>query len=159
MEYLYYHQIFDRNVWLYDTFEGMTTPEEVDIDLKNQKASDILQQVLCYSSMDEVKKNLSISKFPNENIKFVKGDVCETLNNTDNLPNKISLLRLDTDWYKSTKKEMDILYPILSKDGILIVDDYGHWRGAKIAIDEYFTLHNLSPIINNIDYTGIKIIK
>jgi len=159
MEYLYYYQMLDRNVWLYDTFEGMTTPEEVDIDLKNQKASDILQQVLCYSSMDEVKKNLSISKFPNENIKFVKGDVCETLNNTDNLPNKISLLRLDTDWYKSTKKEMDILYPILSKDGILIVDDYGHWRGAKIAIDEYFTLHNLSPIINNIDYTGIKIIK
>ena len=159
MEYLYYYQMLDRNVWLYDTFEGMTEPEEIDVDLRNQKASDILQQVLCYSSIDEVKKNLSNSKFPFENLEFIIGDVCETLNDYNNIPTKICLLRLDTDWYKSTKKEMDILYPILNENGVLIVDDYGHWNGSKAAVDEYFKSHNLSPTINNIDYTAIKIIK
>jgi len=159
MEYLYYHNMTDRNVWLYDTFQGMTQPEDVDVDLKNQKASDILQQVLCYSSLNEVKKNLSNSKYPINNIKYVVGDICETLNYKNNLPSKISLLRLDTDWYQSTKKEMDVLYPLLSNDGVLIVDDYGHWQGSKKAVDEYFLNNGLKPIIEKIDYTGIKIIK
>jgi hypothetical protein len=52
---------------------------------------------------------------------------------------------------------MEILYPILSQNGVLIVDDYGHWKGAKKAIDEYFINQNIN--IENIDYTGIKIIK
>jgi O-methyltransferase len=159
MEYLYYHNMTDRNVWLYDTFQGMTQPEDVDIDLKNRKASDILQQVLCYSSLNEVKKNLSNSKYPINNIKYVVGDICETLNYENNSPTKISLLRLDTDWYQSTKKEMDVLYPLLSNDGVLIVDDYGHWQGSKKAVDEYFLNKGLKPIIEKIDYTGIKIIK
>lgn len=159
MEYLYYHNMTNRNVWLYDTFQGMTKPEDVDIDLRNQKASDILQHVLCYSSLNEVKKNLSNSKYPINNIKYVVGDICETLNYENNLPNKISLLRLDTDWYQSTKKEMDVLYPLLSNEGVLIVDDYGHWQGSKKAVDEYFLNKGLKPIIEKIDYTGIKIIK
>jgi hypothetical protein len=149
----------DRNVWLYDTYQGMTQPEDVDIDLKNQKASDILQNVLCYSSLNEVKKNLSNSKFPISNIKYIIGDVCETLDIQENIPNKISLLRLDTDWYKSTKKELEKLYPILSTNGVLIVDDYGHWEGSKKAVNEYFEKNNIKLDYKKIDYTGIKIVK
>ena len=159
IEYLSYHNMLDRKVWLYDTFQGMTQPEEVDVDLSNNKASDILHHVLCYSSLAEVIDNLSVSNFPKENIKYVVGDICETLNYYFNIPNKISLLRLDTDWYKSTKKEMDILYPLLVDKGVLIVDDYGHWRGSKLAVDEYFLNINFTPVIQQIDYTGIKIIK
>ena len=159
MEYLYYHNMTDRNVWLYDTYQGMTQPEDVDIDLKNQKASDILQNVLCYSSLNEVKKNLSNSKFPISNIKYIIGDVCETLDIQENIPNKISLLRLDTDWYKSTKKELEKLYPILSTNGVLIVDDYGHWEGSKKAVNEYFEKNNIKLDYKKIDYTGIKIVK
>ena len=55
-----------------------------------------------------------------------------------NIPKKISLLRLDTDWYESTKIELEILYPLLQKGGILIIDDYGHWGGSKKAVDEFF---------------------
>jgi O-methyltransferase len=159
VEYLNFYNMTDRNVWLYDTFQGMTEPEDVDIDLTNQKASDILQHVLCYSSLDDVKKNLSISNFPKNNIKYIIGDICNTLNVEENIPNKISLLRLDTDWYKSTKKELEILYPLLINNGVLIVDDYGHWRGSKMAVDEYFELKKINPQIKFIDYTGIKIIK
>ena len=137
----------------------MTTPEEIDIDLNNNKASNILQSVLCYSSLTEVKENLSKTKFDNDKLKFIVGDVSETLVIENNKPDKISLLRLDTDWYKSTKDELIHLYPKLINGGVLIIDDYGHWEGSKIATDEYFKENNISVEIIKIDYTGVKIIK
>jgi len=157
MSYLDFYQMNDRMVWLYDTFKGMTPPEDVDVDIHGHKAEKILSSVMCISSLEEVKKNLSACKFPN--VKFVVGDILETLNAGKNIPKHIALLRLDTDWYQSTKKEMDVLYPLLSKQGVLIVDDYGHWKGSKKAVDEYFENANQKPNIEPIDYTGIKIIK
>lgn len=158
MEYLHHHKI-DKNIWLFDTFKGMTDPEENDIDLNNNHASNMLHipVVLAYSPIDEVKENLSRSNFNKENLIFVIGDVSETLINKNNIPEKISLLRLDTDWYKSTKDELNYLYPKLENKGVLIVDDYGHWKGSKQAVDEYFYDKNI--LIEKIDYTGIKIIK
>lgn len=157
--YLNHHQMLDKKVWAYDTFKGMTQPEDVDIDKDNRFAKDIFHEPLffCESSLEEVTYNVSKSSLPKENIEYIVGDVIETLNIKKNLPNEISLLRLDTDWYKSTKKELDILYPRLSNNGVLIVDDYGHWKGAKKAVDEYF--HNLDINMEQIDYTAIRIIK
>jgi O-methyltransferase len=105
----------------------------------------------------KLKKILSQSNFDSEKIIFIIGDVSETLLNLNNIPEKISLLRLDTDWYKSTKDELVYLYPKLEKNGVLIVDDYGHWQGSKLAVDEFFSDLNIK--IEKIDYTGIKIIK
>ena len=157
MEYLLYHNITDRKVWLYDTFEGMTEPEDSDIDFNNTNANDIIDSIRCYSPLEEVKRNLSSSNFPNNNLVYVIGDICETLDYEKNIPNKISILRLDTDWYKSTKDELTVLYPKLVNNGVLIVDDYGHWKGSKQAVDEYFDGKNI--VIESIDYTGIKITK
>lgn len=158
IEYLNFYNI-KKEVWLYDTFQGMTKPENVDIDLNGNYAEDMLHipVVLAYSSLEEVKKNLSKSNFDKNNLKFIIGDISETLLNSENIPKKISLLRLDTDWYKSTKDELFFLYPKLTENGILIVDDYGHWKGSKKAVDEYFDGKNI--IIEKIDYTGIKILK
>ena len=158
-EYISHYNMTDRKIWLYDTFEGMTTPDDFDVDLNNVKASEILSEVSCISGLDEVKKNLSISSIPEKNLKYIVGDVCETLNFNENIPKNISILRLDTDWYKSTKKELDILYPLLSKNGVLIVDDYGHWMGARKAVEEYIQENRIESPIQKIDYTGIKIIK
>jgi len=155
--YLEFHKMHNRKIWAYDTFQGMTPPEDIDVDLNNNKASNILSNVLCFSPLEEVTTNVFKSTFPKEKIHFIVGDVCSTLLEKNNLPKKISLLRLDTDWYQSTKTEMEILYPLLTNKGVLIVDDYGHWKGAKQAIDEYFQNQNIK--INKIDYTGIKIIK
>lgn len=155
MEYLDFHKIYDRKIWLYDTFQGMTNPSQIDEDYVGHKASDILDSVMCYSPLEEVKKTLSVSKYPEENIKIVIGDVKETLNLDSNLPEKLSILRLDTDWYDSTKKELEVLYPLLDEKGILIVDDYGHWKGCKAAVDEYFVNEKIK--IEVLDYTGIKI--
>lgn len=156
-EYLRFNQIFNKKVWAYDTFKGMTQPEDVDVDLHNRKARDIFNKVRCESSLEEVRKNVSLSSFPKNNINYIVGDVIETLEIQENLPYQISLLRLDTDWYKSTKKELEILYPRLSPKGVLIVDDYGHWQGSRKAVDDYFA--NSDILIEKIDYTAIKIIK
>ena len=157
MEYFNYHNITDKKIWLFDTFNGMTTPTEVDVDLDGNKASDILSHVLCLSPLEEVKQTLSLSSFDDSKLRFVIGDVCETLNIESNIPSQISILRLDTDFYDSTKKELEVLYPKLIKNGILIVDDYGHWRGSQLAVDEYFENSGLE--IKKIDYTGIKLTK
>jgi O-methyltransferase len=162
MEYLYYHKMENCNIWLYDTFKGMTKPGENDIDFNNNKAMDVLntnELYKCYSSLEEVRNNLNLSNLSIDKLVYVIGDVCETLDNNNNVPKKISLLRLDTDWYESTKKEMEILYPNLVNNGILIVDDYGHWKGSRKAIDEYIFEKELKLHIEKIDYTGIKITK
>ena len=79
-------------------------------------------------------------QLPNgENISFIKGAVENTLKIAPNLPNKIAILRLDTDFYSSTKIELDILYPRLIEGGVLIIDDYGSWKGSKKAVDEFFS--------------------
>ena len=160
MEYLAFHKMTDRKVFLYDTFEGMTPPEDIDKDLNGRKAESILEDVMCISPIDEVKETIERSSFPMVNVTLVVGDVCKTLDSANHLhKNNLALLRLDTDWYASTKKEMEVLYPKLNFGGVLIVDDYGHWKGSKTAVDEYFEGQGISPQIEQIDYTGIKIIK
>jgi O-methyltransferase len=89
---------------------------------------------------------------------FIKGDVAQTLRDAQALPERISVLRLDTDWYESTRLELEILYPRLQPGGVLIADDYGYWGGARKAIDEYFAAHP-KPFFQYVDHTarmGIK---
>ena len=136
----------NKTIFAYDTFEGMTKPENIDIDFMENSAnrqlivnkkSENLINVHCFSTIDSVKKN--ISKYSNlKNINFIIGAVEKSLLLEKNLPKKISVLRLDTDWYASTKIELEIMYPRLVRGGVLIIDDYGHWQGARKATDEYF---------------------
>ena len=72
------------------------------------------------------------------NVIFIKGKVEDTLVQANQLPNAISFLRLDTDWYESTKIELDILYEKLIPGGILVIDDYANWNGVRKAVDEFF---------------------
>ena len=103
-------------------------------------------------SIEDVKNNFE--KYSTKhNLICVKGKVEDTLLiDKENLPNKISILRLDTDWYTSTKKELEILYPLLEKNGILLIDDYGYWQGARKAVDEFFKDKKVTML--KIDFTG-----
>lgn len=157
----------NKKIWLFDTFAGMTKPSKFDIkfDGKETLKKFILSDRgdhnnWCYSSLDEVKK--SFEKFNLiKNINFIKGDVLETLLIPQNLPDEIALLRLDTDWYESTKAEMEILYPKVTNQGILLIDDYGHWKGVKKAVDEYFIEKELEEkiLLWKLDYSGRGLIK
>lgn len=157
INYLEYHNILDPTIWLYDTFSGMTNPTLHDVDHVGVFASSVLDQVKCESPLQEVKSILSNSRYPSEKIRFVIGDICQTLLDETNVPEKISLLRLDTDWYESTKIELEVLWEKLVPGGILIIDDYGHWQGCRKAVDKFFKDKNQK--INQIDYTGIWIKK
>jgi O-methyltransferase len=156
---------FDRKIYMYDTFEGMPPPSEQDKTFAGEDAKRLLDQqdkadaasIWCYSSLSDVKGTLALSAFPPSNLIFIQGKVEGTL--LKDKPERISLLRLDTDWYESTKVELNILYPLLSEQGVLIIDDFGHWEGAKRAVIEYFDAADKKPLLQRIDYTGRILIK
>ena len=104
----------------------------------------------CFSPLPEVKQNLASTGYPEDKLHFVQGKVEETI--PENIPNQISSLRLDTDWYESTKHELTYLFPIVTPKGVLILDDYGSWNGAKKAVDEYFEREPI--LLNRIDNSG-----
>lgn len=149
----------DIKIRLYDTYEGMTEPAEVDISAKGERAQVFFSKTKtyggsnwCHSSLDEVRRNLSSTGYPQENIIFVKGKVQDTL--PANASACICLLRLDTDWYESTYHEMKYLYPLLSPRGVLVLDDYGYWQGAKKAVDQYLSESQNHILLNKIDFSG-----
>jgi O-methyltransferase len=160
----------DRDVYLYDTFEGMTRPSEQDVSSLDGSALDEFvraehkgerpwAEFFGEGVYDEssVRATLEATGYPAERLHLVKGKVEDTIPAT--APHGIALLRLDTDWYESTRHELDHLYPQLCEGGVLIVDDYGHWEGARRAVDEYFAEHAPAPLLNRIDYTGRIAIK
>ncbi len=149
-----------RSIYLYDTFEGMVPPEEIDVDLSGQPASAQLateqrdkdSHIWAYSPLEAVRANVESTGYPSSLVRYVKGPVEETIPAT--IPDSIALLRLDTDWYSSTSHEMQHLFPRLVRGGVLIIDDYGHWQGARRAVDEYFAASDVKILLNRIDYTG-----
>jgi hypothetical protein len=153
---------YPAKIYLYDTFEGMTEPSGKDVRIstgtlaiekfkKDQKEN---HNEWRYASIEDVKNNFKRFNLLNKNIIFVKGDVLKTLNLNKNLPKKISILRLDTDWYESTKKELEVLYPKLVVNGVLSIDDYGFWAGSKQATDEYFKKNGKRPFLHYVDSAG-----
>ncbi len=147
---------------LYDTFTGMPDPGEEDIIAWNGKpvsrriaeARKSGYHDFCRwaASEEEVLENLSSTGYPMDRLILVKGDVAETLEH--DLPASIALLRLDTDWYASTRFELERLFPLLSRGGVIIIDDYGHFKGARKAVDEYFERAGTPIFLSRIDYTG-----
>lgn len=148
-----------RRLYLYDTFAGMSRPTSKDVDVSGKPADSSWEQqqkggvnTWCYASLDDVRANMSTVPYPQEKITYVQGKVEDTIPGT--IPERIALLRLDTDFYESTAHELEHLYPRLSPLGVLILDDYGHWKGAREATDEYFAKHGLKMFLSPIDYTG-----
>lgn len=154
----------NRDIYLYDTFEGMSRPSEKDVDYYNNTAERIWVPELKEDHnawyccpLEEVRRNLSSTGYPQDKLKFVKGNVEDTLLST--VPDKIAILRLDTDWYESTLEELKHLFPRISPGGVLLVDDYGHWKGSKAAVDNYLKENHIHMLLQRIDYAarmGIK---
>lgn len=143
----------NKKMWLYDTFEGMTAPTEHDIYFDGSAAKETFETCKndsgtasdwCKAEIEIVSSNLErVSSSYKEIVSLIKGPVEETLSVDENLPEIISLMRLDTDWYESTKIELEKFWPRLSKQGFIILDDYSSWLGQKKAVDEF--LQGLDP--------------
>jgi hypothetical protein len=155
----------DREIYLYDTFEGMSPPKDVDRAFDGTLAQAYLDWdptragvMWGVASLVEARGNVASVGYPNELLHFVKGTVEETLPAA--APRgPIALLRLDTDWYDSTRHELIHLFPRLCPGGVLIIDDYGHWEGARKAVDEYFGAMGKPFFLHRIDYTGRLLVK
>jgi O-methyltransferase len=141
-----------RCLFLYDTFQGMTRPEAIDIDAQGAAATDMFMPDWGAVALDTVVANMHSTGYPHDRIRCIKGDVKETIPAI--VPDKVAILRLDTDWYASTRHELVELFPRLATGGVLIIDDYGHWQGARRAVDEYFGQGRARILLNRIDSTG-----
>jgi O-methyltransferase len=154
----------ERKFYLFDTFAGMSAPtaadtthagEDADATFRERVREDHVDWV--YASLDDVRESFRRANLLDGRVIFVKGKVEDTLIEARNVPEKIALLRLDTDFYESTRTELEILYPRLVSGGVLIVDDYGHWQGARKAVDEYFK--GAAMLWSRVDYTARMTLK
>jgi hypothetical protein len=156
----------DRDLYLYDTFEGMPEPTDVDRgrfgesamrSWRKRRDSEGRSTWINYG-IEEVRANLLATGYPETRLHFIKGKVEDTLKDHAP-PGDIAILRLDTDWHASTKAELDHLYPKVVRGGIVLIDDYFRWRGARKAVDEYVAEHNI-PIfwcrIDDASVIGVK---
>jgi hypothetical protein len=155
----------DRDLYLFDTFKGMTKPLDVDVHASGQAAmTEFVQEqtgedssAVCYASLDDVKSAMARTRYNPDRVHFIRGKVEETI--PAQAPESIALLRLDTDWYESTRPELEHLFPRLSPGGILIIDDYGDWQGARKATDEFIAKYAPGLFLSRIDDTGRLAIK
>lgn len=157
--------VTSRPLYLFDTFEGMPPPQKVDVNFLGMKASEKYERVTlgeqgaawCYASLNDVRNAMRSTGYDMQHVRFIKGKVEDTV--PHEAPELIAILRLDTDWYESTRHELVHLYPRLADTGVLIIDDYGHWAGARQAVDEYFAALTRPVFLHRIDYTGRLVIK
>lgn len=150
----------DRDLYLYDTFSGMPDPADVDRDYRGRQASAVLARTKrrpganywCIASIEDVRANMLSTGYPAERLHLIEGLVEDTVPGT--APGAIALLRLDTDWYSSTLHELECLYPRVAPGGIVIIDDYGHWAGARKAVDQFIARLPAKPLLHRIDYSA-----
>jgi O-methyltransferase len=132
----------ERELHLFDTFAGMPAPSEADVRFKDgQRAEEIMRTsdkdaaIWAVAGLDDVRQGMVETGYPSEKVVYHQGRVEETI--PDEAPDRIALLRLDTDWYESTRHELCHLYDRLSPGGVLIIDDYRYWEGSYKATQEW----------------------
>jgi O-methyltransferase len=152
----------DRTLHLFDTFEGMPPPTEHDVDSQGTAATrlfgangrDPAQGELPWlaASVEQVREAMTLTGYPPERVRLIKGRTEDTLPAA--APESIALLRLDTDWYESTRHELRHLYPRIVRGGVLLIDDYGYWQGSRKAVDEYLREHDVRILLCRVDDCG-----
>lgn len=148
-----------RHLWLFDTFRGMPQPSDADVDHRGTMADAYLRKDPNgrkgrnpTSDLNEVTRNMDRTKYPSANIHYIEGKVEDTI--PGQLPDRVALARLDTDWYESTRHELENIVPRVSSHGVVIIDDYGHWAGCRKATDEFFAAFERPVLLSRVDYTG-----
>ena len=155
-----------RDIYLYDTFGGLVEPTEYDYTCKDARIysmskeqvyntwkSKIINEKIngwCYTPLEKVKNRLNATGYPQSNLHYIVGDVMETLKDKTQIPEKIAILRLDTDWYESSKYELEQMYDNVVSGGVIIFDDYYHWDGQRRATDDFFKSRGITYDFVNI---------
>jgi len=159
------HDATDREIWLYDTYEGMPPPTQYDVSDTEGDAADLFEAERTglvstdwnAAGLAEVKRNIATTGYPEDRIRYVEGLVERTLKSA--VPDEIALLRLDTDFYESTKVELEVLYERVVTGGVVLIDDYGTWKGARKAVDDFLETCEPKPLLVRLDWSCRLIIK
>jgi hypothetical protein len=141
-----------RKIWVYDTFEGLPAPtqEDPDFDLAKSFEGD------CRGDYDEVRELFERFQILDD-VQMVKGLFQDTLPSSE--IQQIALLHLDGDWYDSTWVCLEQLYDKVTPGGVIQIDDYGHWAGARKALHKFFDQRKIQVDLQYLDYTGRQFIK
>ncbi len=165
-----------RDIYLYDTFNGLVEPGHYDYtcpdaklyqmnnyEVYNEWKNQIIDEKVngwCYMSLEKVKHRLNSTGYPENKLHYIVGNVMETLKDKTTIPEKIAILRLDTDWYESSKYELEQMYDNVVTGGVIIFDDYYHWDGQRRATDEFFLSRNITyEFVDMGNYKTAAIIK
>ena len=169
-EYIWINELIKnkttRDIYMYDTFGGLTEPSEYDYTCTNavwhmnkeevykmwkDQIIDDKKNNWCYESLEKVKHRLNKTGYDQNKLHYIVGDVMETLKDKNNIPDKIAILRLDTDWYESSKFELEQMYDNVVIGGVIIFDDYYLWNGQRKATDDFFESINIKYDFVNIN--------
>jgi len=141
-----------RRLWVFDTFEGLPPPSSADPDRE-------IAELYVGSGRGDLENVRAL--FARTGIlpdcTLVKGLFQETLPVAD--VSRIAVLHLDGDWYESIKVCLDYLYDRVSLGGVIQIDDYGHWAGARKAVDEFLRARTINAPLHRLDYTGRQLLK
>jgi len=130
-----------RLLWLYDSFEGLPEPKEVD-------GSEAVQwSGKCVGSVEKVYDALAIARVDPDRIRLQKGWFEETFRGP--LPEHIAFLHIDADWYDSVLLSLETFYDRVAEGGVIVLDDFGYWRGCREAFRDFFAKRTVVPVLEN----------
>ena len=164
-----------REIYMYDTFSGLVEPGEYDYTCENASQYKMNKEQVyntwknnritdringwCYTPLQIIQDILNSTGYPKNNLHYIVGDVMQTLKDKTNIPEKIAILRLDTNWYESSKYELEKMYDNVVIGGVIIFDDYYHWDGQRRATDDFLKTRNINYDFVKIDAKTAAIIK
>jgi hypothetical protein len=148
---LFAHNVSDRYVWVADSFEGL--PRANEAQYPADAGSDFHTYAQLAVSLDEVQDNFRSYGLLDEQVKFLKGWFKDTLPTAP--IGRLALMRLDGDMYESTMDALTNLYPKLSHQGYVIIDDYHVVPACRAAVTDYCDRYGIKPEIVEIDGVGV----
>jgi predicted O-methyltransferase YrrM len=141
-----------RRLWMFDTFEGLPAPGEADPDHQ----IGLLYTGAFRASVEEVHSSFQRLGVDGA-VTMVPGLFQDTLPRWGTQP--IALLHIDGDWYESVTATLNNLFDHVSTGGIIQFDDYGHWAGARRAVDEFMKSRNIKEPLRYVDFSGRQLVK
>jgi hypothetical protein len=140
-----------RRVWGFDSFEGLPPLTEED-----EGSGVYWVGVVCAgpSGMRAVADTFATLGIPSDNVRLVKGWFEETLPGWVDTIGEIALLRLDSDWYRSTRYCLEMFYESVEPGGVVIIDDYLTFTGCRRAVDEFRASRHIETTLHVTDPDG-----